>query len=77
MWADQEEASDLGSRKTGPVSESKKAGRDALHRSAEEQRVRRDDGGDVGAGEADAGEQGDDGIGVGGRVEAGIGELIQ
>lgn len=52
MWADQEEATDLGSRKTGVVSGSKKAGHDVLRRSAEEEQVLRDDGSDVGAGEA-------------------------
>ena len=68
----------MGGGKTDAVAESKKAGADVLHRSAEEQRVCGDDGGNVGAGEADAGEQGEDGIRVGGGVEAwGVGELIR
>jgi len=48
-----------------------KAGGDVLGRCAEDQWVRDDDFGDVGAGEADAGEQGEDGVGVGGGFEAG------
>jgi len=59
------------------VAECEKAGVDGTHGSAEEQRVRGDDGGDVVAGEAGAGEQGEDSIRIGGGVKAGAGELIQ
>jgi len=44
----------------------KKAGSEVLGGSAEEERFRGDDGCDVGAGEASAVEQVEDGIGVGG-----------
>jgi hypothetical protein len=53
-WADHEEASDLGSRQTDPVVKSNEAGGDVLHGRAEEQRVYRDDGGNVGTAEAGA-----------------------
>jgi hypothetical protein len=43
----------------------------------EKQWVRGDDDGDVSAGEAGAGEQGEDSIRIGGGVETGVGELIQ
>uniref|UniRef100_N1QPV6 Uncharacterized protein n=1 Tax=Aegilops tauschii TaxID=37682 RepID=N1QPV6_AEGTA len=48
-------------------------GQGSLHFGAEELRVLGDEGGDVGAGEAEAGEEGEDGVGIGGGLE--VGEL--
>ena len=48
-------------------------GQGFLHFGAEEQRVLGDDGGHVGAGEAEAGKEGEDGVGIGGGFE--VGEL--
>ena len=59
------------------VTESEEAGPDLVYTGAEDQRVRGDDGGDVGAGDAGAGEQGEDGVGVGGGVEAGAPKLLE
>nr|CAB3467551.1 unnamed protein product [Digitaria exilis] len=64
----------MRSGQTEAVAEIKEAGAEFLRRGAEEQRICRDDGGDAVTGEADAREQGEDGVGAGGGVEAGPGE---
>jgi hypothetical protein len=48
-------------------------GQGSLYAGAEEQRVFGDKGGDIGAGDAEANEEGKDGIGIGGALE--VGEL--
>uniref|UniRef100_A0A0E0KLE8 Uncharacterized protein n=1 Tax=Oryza punctata TaxID=4537 RepID=A0A0E0KLE8_ORYPU len=68
-----DEARDLGARQAEVAELGDAGGQRLVHPGADEARVVDDHGGDVRAGEAEAGEEGEDGVGVGGGPE--VGEL--
>ena len=62
---EQDEACDLRTRETKASEPRDVGGQGSLHTGAEELRVLGDDRGDIGAGEAEAGEEGEDCVEIG------------
>ena len=70
---ERDEARDLRARQAEASEPDDDGFQGSLHADAEELGVLGDDDGDLGTGQAEAGEEGEDGVGIGGGLE--VGEL--